>query len=142
MCYTLQAAPCESIEQLSPLLGHWQAANKELSQSNNIIEEIWRKVSDKTLEGEGRIVNNGNVSTTEWMRLVNMGNEVFYIAKPKQNERPVAFKLTECTEQRFVFVNKEHDFPKRIEYQLKSSNKLLVSVTGDDDGFSIELIKQ
>ncbi|PWK42805.1 DUF6265 family protein [Pleionea mediterranea] len=132
------AVDCKSMASLLPIVGHWQSKDDaKPSDNSQVTEEIWQQVSDNTLEGKGRVVVNGQASTTEWLRLVKMDNAIFYIAKPKQNERPVAFKLTECSEKRWVFTNKHHDFPKQIEYQLKSSKKLLVNVTGDGNGFSI-----
>ncbi|WDE01330.1 DUF6265 family protein [Thalassomonas actiniarum] len=72
-----------------------------------------------------------------------MSNHVFYLAKVRHNKLAVPFKLTRCSKRSAVFENPEHDFPKKLHYQLQSENKLTVTVSnGQDKSFTINYDKQ
>ena len=72
-----------------------------------------------------------------------MSGEVFYLAKVASNNLPVPFKLTSCMDNTAIFENTEHDFPKKIAYQLTDRNNIAVSVTGDKGkGFKIEYTRE
>ena len=72
-----------------------------------------------------------------------MDNEIFYLAKPEQNDFPVAFKLTQCSSKNAVFENSTHDFPRKLDYQLGANNKMSVIVSGEiGNSFKINFIKR
>ena len=120
---------CHSMSALKQFIGQWaQETEAELTT------EIWRQVSDKTYEGVGEgLDKTGNIQTRETLRLVEMSGDIFYIAKVRQNENPIPFKLTACTLSRFVFENPQHDFPKKLVYKFINSDKLHVTVSGEDE---------
>lgn len=65
------------------------------------------------------------------------------MAKVASNNLPVPFKLTSCMDKTAIFENTEHDFPKKIVYQLTDRNNIAVSVTGDKGkGFKIEYTRE
>lgn len=131
--------PCQSLNSLQWILGDWVADN-----GKTVTIESWRKVSAKTFEGFGESTNKSanKRQSIELLRLVEMSDELFYIAKPSQNNLPVAFKLTKCTNNSAIFENSAHDFPKKLEYSLPTENKLRVTVTGEQGkGFSINFIR-
>ncbi len=127
---------CQSLRQLSPLLGFWQH-----HQNEQMVNESWQQVSENTYEGAGVFFVKGTfdkVQSTESLRLVKMLDGIFYLAKPKSNALPVAFKLMTCEKKRFVFINEQHDFPQKIVYQVKSRDEILVDVrTMSGQGFSL-----
>jgi predicted TIM-barrel fold metal-dependent hydrolase len=62
------------------------------------------------------------------------------IAKPRQNELPLAFKLTEASADHATFENKLHDFSQRLEYRRLSASELMVLVSGAaGNGFQLQL---
>jgi hypothetical protein len=70
-----------------------------------------------------------------------MSGEIFYMAKVVSNDLPVAFKLTSCTTNTAIFENSQHDFPKKLSYQLNKDKSITVSVSGEnDEGFLIEFM--
>ena len=76
------------------------------------------------------------------LRLVEMAGGVFYISKVTHNELPVAFRLNECADGRFVFDNPAHDFPRRLEYLLAPDGRLTVNVSdGGEKGFSLNFAR-
>ena len=112
------------------LLGDWTAGNGTITES-------WRSVSNHTFEGAGETNNDGKVSR-ESMRLVQMSDEIFFIAKVAHNERPVAFKLArDSTPSRAIFVNAEHDFPKQIVYRQDGPDLVVEVSDGVSKGFEI-----
>ena len=81
--------------------------------------ESWRRVSDDTFEGRGYQVKEGDTVTTEVLRLVKMGEGVYFISMVAHNLRPISFKLVQLDGTVAVFENSEHDFPQRIVYSLE-----------------------
>lgn len=130
---------CHSLNSLQWLLGDWVADNGE-----TVTLESWKQVSDKTFEGFGETnVKSANVrQSSELLRLVELNNEVFYIAKPNQNEFPTAFKLMACSSKLVIFENPKHDFPTKLIYELTDVNSLRVIVSGrNGKSFTIEYNK-
>ena len=129
-------APCPHLESVAWLIGTWRAESRDA-----LISETWVAVSDTTYEGRGvtRSRTDGSIRDEEDLRLVAMGDGVFYVAKVAQNERPVAFRLTSCADGRFVFENPAHDFPRRIEYRRVDDARFEAHVSdGGSRGFRLE----
>ncbi len=129
------AHSCNSIQSLNWLLGYW-----ETDDDKNTVTELWQKISPLTFEGAGetRAKQTDVLQSSESLRLVEMSDEVFYIAKVDHNKRPITFKLTQCEGMKAVFENHEHDFPKILEYRIGTDNRLTVNVSdGKDKGFNI-----
>ncbi|MFC4654697.1 MULTISPECIES: DUF6265 family protein [Rheinheimera] len=135
---TLALADC-NLQHVSVLAGNWLA-----QQGEQQISERWLRLSHHSMEGWGQHKNaKGELQSTEELRLVQMQGEVFYLAKVPHNSLPVAFKLTHCEQNHFVFENQAHDFPKKIEYQLQGPKQLLVKVSdGLAEGFSLNFVRQ
>ncbi len=133
------AQTCDSIEGLKLLEGNWQDKDQ-----NQTITETWRRVTETTFEGVGKTLDpEGNILSSESLRIVAMSGEIFYIAKVAQNEYPTSFKLTGCDQNNFEFENPEHDFPKKITYEFKSPDTLFVTVNDSNgNGFEINFSKQ
>ena len=129
---------CSSLSELEIFLGHWEEKN-----NNQITKEIWQKASNSTFEGSGSTEEVlGNLISSETLRLTEMSGEIFYIAKVRANDFPIAFKLTSCDQNSFEFDNPDHDFPKKIKYVFKGSDALTVEVSGNsEEYFTINFVK-
>jgi Domain of unknown function (DUF6265) len=137
-CGSASAQTCNSLQAVEWLVGEWQGARGE-----SRLLERWQKVSSQTLEGEGTTTRAGKVIEAETLRLVAMQERVFYVAKAAQNELPVAFVLTQCLARQLVFENPQHDFPKKLEYQLTDADTLTVHVSdGAQQGFTLTFTRQ
>ncbi len=132
------AQTCSGLDDLEIFLGSWQ----EIKEDKKTFE-VWYKVSSNTIEGSASISDqSGNLKNSENLRIVEMSDEIFYIAKVSENSLPISFKLIRCEENRYEFENPQHDFPKKISYLFKSPTILLVQVSGEDgDGFEINFQK-
>lgn len=129
------AQRCDSLQSLEWLLGEWRSTGDK-----TVTTESWTRVSPKTFEGRGetRSKKGKEILNAESLRLVEMSGEVFYWAKVSHNERPIAFKLVDCPGEEAVFENKDHDFPRKIEYRLTKANDLTVVVSdGQKKGFTL-----
>jgi hypothetical protein len=135
-----ESPDCTSLDTVAWLVGAWQAESRD-----RLISETWARVSPITLEGRGvtRSRADGAIRDSEDLRLVAMGDGVFYFAKVSHNERPVAFRLTACAGDTLVFENAAHDFPRRIEYRRVDGARLEVHVSdGADRGFRLDFTRQ
>ena len=131
-------AQCDSLRSLHWLLENWIAED-----AVRFTEETWTQVSPHTFEGSGAIINKSSNERhiSERLRIVEMSGEIFYIAKPIQNEFPTAFKLTQCSEGTVVFENTSHEFPKLLKYDRVGNDSLVVHVSdGESNGFSLHFM--
>lgn len=129
---------CSSLKDAAWLAGTWLAQDGKRQ-----VSETWQRLSDATFEGRGEAMRDGRVVDGESLRLVQMADRVYYIAKVRHNKLPVAFELTQCSSQRLVFENAAHDFPRRIEYVAATDDEMSVHVSdGDKKGFTLKFRRQ
>lgn len=133
------AQPCGDLSSLQWLVGDWSTSGKD-----RIILESWEQTSALTFEGNGlTLSNSGEEISREWLRLLAMKNQIFYLAKVDQNALPTPFQLTRCSDTRFIFQNPEHDFPKVIIYDKKGDDALAVTISdGESRSMVFEFTKQ
>lgn len=133
------AGECSALDDLAWLLGDWVADGEKSS-----FRETWSARGRETWEGSGIRTSKAMPANAsrEALRLVAMQDGIFYIAKVGHNPLPVAFRLDECEDGRFTFVNPAHDFPKRIEYLRKGDDGLVVRVgDGAGEGFALDFVR-
>ena len=133
------ADTCHTLASLDWLLGQWVAEG-----SKSTIRESWTARSTTTWEGEGTEASREEPARTsrEDLRLVVMSDAVYYVAKVAHNELPVAFRLSECADDRLVFVNPAHDFPRRLDYVREGGDRMSVRVSGGaDQGFTLNFAR-
>ena len=84
-----QEASCGNLESVAWMAGTWEAE----SNSRRTVEH-WASVSEKTMEGWGRVyrTDSRNIEGEETLRLLEMSGEVFFVAKVGGNAFPVPFK--------------------------------------------------
>lgn len=125
------------LESVKFLEGTWKMEGKENY-------EMWR-MTGESLEGQGYKMKDGEKKVSETLRISAEGDKITYYATvPNQNNgAAIAFTLNTAVEGKFSFENLGHDFPKKIQYEVKSADKLFVRVLGENDqGFSYNLIRQ
>jgi hypothetical protein len=133
------AGECRTLGSLEWLLGEWVADG-----AKSTFRESWTARGPQTWEGRGVETSKADPAKAsgEALRLVEMADGVFYLSKVTHNELPVAFRLSECANGHFVFVNPSHDFPKRLDYVREGEDRLKVRVSdGAEQGFTLDFAR-
>jgi len=104
-----------------------------MKTTKGYIGEEWIKMNDEYLQNRGFMVKGTDTIITERVALKNTEEGIFYTStvENENNRKPISFKLTSGKNNIFVFENPQHDFPKRIVYELISADSLHAYI---DDG--------
>lgn len=110
------------------LVGKWEAKTKE-----GMVYEYWDKTALFTLEAKGGELVRGDTVFKELVTLIKINEYWCYIPiVGKQN--PIIFTLRESNTTKFIFENKEHDFPQKITYERIDSLHFNARVEGKING--------
>jgi len=123
----------EDFEKLYSLVGEWTTPFKK-----GELVEIWQKQYNKKLTGETFYISGNEKESQEKIDLVLTDGKIYYSSKVngENDGEPIPFTLVGFDKNIFIFENKEHDFPQRITYELRSSTEFIASIEGDtNDGF-------
>lgn len=129
LCATAFMVPSdETFEKLYALEGIWKMTTKR----GTICEE-WKKVNENHLQSKGYFIKGTDTLVNERVALTNSKAGVFYTStvEDQNNKEPIAFKMTSVDNNRFVFENPQHDFPKRIVYRFITADSIHAFI---DDG--------
>lgn len=111
------------------LLGSWT-----MKKSNGgALMETWVQRNDSTFSGEGLSISmTGRSTVKEKLQLVYRSGKYYYITTvaDQNNNQPVKFALTSHSDKGFVAENPEHDFPKRIMYNLIGRDSIHAVIDG------------
>jgi hypothetical protein len=116
--------------------GTWKMENRESY-------EYWVRLSQHSFKGFSYQKRDNEIRVSEFLDLTMQGESVIYTASViGQNDGiGVPFTLTQ-TDSSYVFVNPDHDFPKRISYQLLNESEIQVTVSdGAEREFSYKLVR-
>jgi hypothetical protein len=119
----------DQLDAFSWLEGSW---TRETKRGTSV--ETWSRVSEVTMEGIVTLQQGEALVVTEHLRLELMGDEVFYVAKPRENAFPTAFRLVERDAVQLVFQNPTHDFPQQIIYKRNGEQALVVAIARMGEG--------
>jgi len=115
----------DAIKKLFP--GKWK-----LDIEKVVVYEEWRVINVNELEGISYSLENNEKNISEYLHIRKFGDRWTYIAVPS-GQVPTLFTLTEQSGNKFVFENKEHDFPQKIFYEF-NGDKLNASIEGEVNG--------
>lgn len=118
----------KDFEKLKPIVGTW--LNK---RTRGDIYETWTRRNQTEFAGMSYTLANGDTTPLEKVRLYLQGSQIVYapVAAGQNDEKEVLFKLKSIEGSRFVFENLQHDFPKRIVYDFRSSDSLYAHIEGE-----------
>lgn len=121
----------------SQLAGSWSSINADASQM-----EEWEEKNDSTFIGKGYILEHGDTTFFESLEIRKQSGVWTYFAKVNQMKgiEVVPFKLNKQTAEKVEFTNPEHDFPKKIGYELHSDSELQAYIEGPRDGQTIRIL--
>ena len=118
----------KSFKKLYTLEGVWKMNTKR-----GALCEEWKKVDNNYLQSRGYMIKGKDTTINERVALTNTKAGIFYTStvEDQNNKQPIAFKMTKAENNVFIFENPEHDFPKRIVYELMGNDSLHAYI---DDG--------
>lgn len=115
-------------EEFSWLVGTWQEVDKAKF-------EVWTVVGQELHAESYELHEDGTKKISEKIRLIKKTNAFFYVPDVPHNKKPVEFKITSFNTTGFVAENPQHDFPKKITYQLDSI-KMKATISDDSKTYS------
>jgi hypothetical protein len=127
----------DDFEKINWLKGHWERINVKEGRSAH---EKWEVVNNNELKGWGVSMRGADTSFVEALRIVMKDGALYYVADVPENPNPVFFKFTSIDETGFICENLEHDFPKKIEYQLRGDSLKAVT-SGDGKELVFDFVK-
>lgn len=118
----------KAFKKLHGLEGTWKMTTKR-----GAICEEWKKVDENYLQNRGYMIKGNDTIITERVALTNTRQGVFYTStvEDQNAKQPIAFKMTKAEGHMYVFENPAHDFPKRIVYNLVTTDSIHAFI---DDG--------
>ncbi|HEX2831952.1 MAG TPA: DUF6265 family protein [Thermoanaerobaculia bacterium] len=121
LLFTLPLFADPKIEQLRFMAGHWSAGG---------VEEVWLAPEGGLMTGMNRTIGKSGRASFEFFRIATTPEGITYFAQPG-GKAATPFQLIEVNDDRAVFANPAHDFPKRLIYALRDG-KLCARVEGDN----------
>lgn len=95
--------------------------------------EEWELLSANEMVGIGFSIEEGDTVLSEQLYLKKFADQWAYVAQPV-NQTITLFALSEYSENKFTFENKEHDYPQRIIYEFTADGKLNAATEGIIEG--------
>lgn len=128
-----------SLNKLNWILGKWKISSPKYIQF-----EEWKKISNTKFEGISYKIVDADTTIIETLDLMVVESNILYIPTvyDQNNARSIKFKLLKLEGNYVLFENKEHDFPKKIEYTLESRKKIKASVSNESFSIDFHLSKQ
>lgn len=125
----------QPVSSLSWISGCW-----EMTSNGRTITERWGKSTENLMIGTSQSVKAGKSVAFEFLRIINSGQGLTYVAQPSDAKEPTAFPATKLTLNEVVFENAKHDFPQRIIYRLDKPGSLFARIEGKqgEKGVSME----
>jgi hypothetical protein len=126
--------PVYSVKEFKPLYGLtglWKMDGKR-----GALYEEWQVSGDNQLKGRSYKINNNDTLVLENVVISLQRDAIFYtpVVRNQNDQQPVPFKLISYDNKRYVFENKEHDYPQRVIYELVSANELRARIEGSRNG--------
>ena len=135
-CFAQTHSPQSTdFKKLEWLSGTWNRTN--ISKPGRTAHERWEKVAEQELRGYGVTMHGNDTAFVEKIKIVVKDKNIYYVADVPENKEPVYFKIVELTSTGFVCENPNHDFPKKISYQVNDTH-LKAQISGD--GKSIDYL--
>jgi len=103
-------------QSLSWLEGNWTSSNN--IKPGRLTIELWKKTGEYEYTGKGATLQGNDTVFMEKLKILIAGNEIHYVADVRENQNPVDFVFTTIGPNIFICENPQHDYPKKISYQL------------------------
>lgn len=108
----------------------WMSGCWETGGDGRTTTERWGKATENLLVGTSQTVKGTKSVAFEFLRVVNNGHGLMYVALPSNAKEPTAFAAIKVTANEVVFENPKHDFPQRIIYRQEKADSLFARIEG------------
>lgn len=121
----------EKLDELSWLIGNWGT-----TLDGGTVTENWIKSNDSTYIGTSFYIQGKDTLHDERIQVTQKGELLYYIptVRGQNNNEPISFTLVDSISDSFIFVNKTHDYPQKIEYKKMSEKQLRATISGVQEG--------
>ncbi|EIA09010.1 DUF6265 family protein [Flavobacterium frigoris] len=135
-CKKSDSNSSEDTEKEKIKTAHWLLGTWENKSAEGNLKEIWNKVNDSTYEGQSYFIKGKDTIHFEKIQLQQIGEELTYAptVRGQNNDKPVAFPLTNSNEKELIFENPKHDYPQKISYKNISKDSLVAEISGIQSG--------
>ena len=125
-------APTATLAQLAFLTGSWRGT----STSGTTAEEVISTPEGGVMLSAGREFKDGRCVFFDLVAFTEKNGAITLIPHPNGKRSPRTFPLAsfDPTAKRARFENLEHDFPKTFTYELVATDRLRITLTGDQKG--------
>ncbi|MFT3704016.1 MAG: DUF6265 family protein [Agriterribacter sp.] len=127
--------PCpDMIAQSKSSSFNWLTGEWQMKRGDRKLTEHWEHTNDTLLNGRSYMVDSkGAQKLLESVELKYMEHSWYYvpIVQDQNNRQPIQFRIMLAEKNKFVAENLQHDFPKRITYELVTADSLHAWI---DDG--------
>jgi len=119
------------------LVGKWSSADTSGSQ-----QEEWEQRNDSTFAGKGYVIEGGDTTFFETLEIRKLNGVWTYLARVEQQNgaEVIPFQINKQSNEKVEFVNPQHDFPKKIGYELLGENELQAYIEGPRGGQTIRVL--
>jgi hypothetical protein len=118
----------DAFKDLKWIIGNWQMQDAE-----GITTEAWQMGKQQLIGSSSMGKTTATLKPFEDVTITYNGKQYVYtVTSANQNDtKPVAFTITKHTATSFIAVNMQHDYPKRIAYELLTKDSIHAYI---DDG--------
>jgi hypothetical protein len=131
-CKKTDADDSDNNEKDKIKTAHWLIGKWETRSADGTLTETWKKANDSTYNGQSFFLKGKDTIHYETIVLQQIGEQLSYNAniRGQNQDKPVAFVLTETKENQLVFENPKHDYPQKISYTHVSKDSLVAEISG------------
>jgi uncharacterized protein DUF6265 len=133
LLFLLLVTACNSADSpqimtdMKALEGNW------VSYKGVIFNENWRFINNNLLEGEGFSLVDQDTAFFEALKILRIDDSIYYRVNLGEEKKYIDFTLHKSSDYKWIFLNKENEFPKKIVYEIRNNEFLDVVISDMED---------
>lgn len=122
----------------SKLVGKWK-----ITEPSNGGYEYWKMGEDGSISGKSFHLDEKDTIIDETSKIMKKKKNIYYISKvmDQNNGVEIFFRHDSSTTDSILFINNEHDFPKKISYKFISDDSLHATISNELKAFEFRMRK-
>ena len=127
-----------SSEPFSWLEGKWRQVTGKEDQASY---ELWQRKTHDNLMGVNWTIEGSDTTFIEKLSLTEVDETWYYEALIHPASTPVRFTIEELSDEGFIARNRQHDFPKQIQYSKINSHRFKATISDENRSIDFEFIR-